>query len=195
MQQPVTHRMAAALVAAIMIAPCPRALGNQGEIGPGTEREQQAMALVQLFAGRLKPRLKQALSEGGPVHAIEVCSRVAPEIAVDISEQSGWQVTRVSTKNRNPAAAPDAWEAAAIETFEKQLAGGADPGALQMGEITADGYRFAKAQITEPLCLMCHGQSIAPDVAKALEAHYPGDRATGYEAGDIRGIFSLVGPK
>lgn len=154
--------------------------------------EQQAKTLIQQFAGQLKPKLKEAMEQGGSVHAIEVCATAAPEIATRLSAQSGWRITRVSSGNRNPDASPDEWEAAVIKTFESRLVQGADPESLEQGEITPQGYRFAKAQIAEPLCLSCHGQNIAPEVKKAIAAHYPGDRATGYEAGDIRGIFSLI---
>ena len=34
------------------------------------------------------------------------------------SEQSGWTIKRVSLRNRNPKAVPDAWERAALEEFD-----------------------------------------------------------------------------
>ncbi|MCB1124616.1 MAG: DUF3365 domain-containing protein, partial [Verrucomicrobiae bacterium] len=52
-------------------------------------------------------------------------------------------------------------------------------------------FRFMKAQAVEPLCLTCHGEKLAPDVTEALAKNYPGDAATGYQLGDIRGAFSL----
>ncbi len=157
--------------------------------------EQQAQSLVQQFAGRLKPKLQQGLASGGPVEAIAVCATEAPAIAAELSADSDWQVKRVSSRNRNPAASPDSWEAATIESFEQQLAAGAEPDSLQRGQMTPQGYRFARAQIAEPMCLMCHGQNIAEPVAEALARHYPQDQATGYRAGEIRGIFSLLKPE
>jgi hypothetical protein len=154
--------------------------------------EQQAKALIQQFAGQLKPKLKQAMEQGGPVYAIDICATAAPEIAARLSTQAGWRISRVSTGNRNPNATPDEWEAGVIKTFESRLAQGADPASLEQGETTPSGYRFAKAQLAEPLCLTCHGQTIAPEIQKALEVHYPEDQAIGYEAGDIRGIFSVI---
>ena len=49
-----------------------------------------------------------------------------------------------------------------------------------------------KAIPTQPLCLACHGQEIAPPVAEKLAELYPGDKATGFEEGDLRGAFVVV---
>jgi len=43
--------------------------------------ETQARSLVRAYVGRLQPTLKQALAEGGPTLAIEVCASKAPKIA------------------------------------------------------------------------------------------------------------------
>lgn len=179
-----------AVASAIIAMSAPAVAGEAST--PGNADEQQAMALVQEFAGQLRPKLQNAISEGGPVNAIEVCAVEAPKIAAELSARGGWQITRVSSRNRNPNAIPDPWEAAAIATFEEQLAAGADPATLKLSEITEQGYRFAKPQIAEPLCLTCHGQNLAPEVSSALASHYPHDKATGYEAGQIRGIFSVI---
>ncbi len=40
------------------------------------------------------------------------------------------------------------------------------------------------------LCVTCHGptDALAPDVKQVLATRYPGDQATGYALGDLRGI-------
>ena len=43
-------------------------------------------------------------------------------------------------------------------------------------------------------CLTCHGSSLAPDVAAQISDLYPQDRAVGFEAGDLRGVFWLEFP-
>ncbi|HSD70126.1 MAG TPA: DUF3365 domain-containing protein, partial [Woeseiaceae bacterium] len=54
--------------------------------------------------------------------------------------------------------------------------------------------RYMKAIPTGGLCLACHGSAIPDDVRGLLDDHYPHDRALGYEAGDMRGAFSVVWP-
>ncbi len=62
----------------------------------------------------------------------------------------------------------------------------------QQGQRT---YRYMKAIPTaEKPCLACHGKALAPQVRARLDALYPEDRATGYEAGEIRGAFTLSRP-
>jgi len=155
--------------------------------------EQKARSLVRTFAGQLKPALKEALTSGGPVAAIDVCASRAPMIAAQLSEASGWKVTRVSRRPRNiNSAQPDAWEQQVLERFEARLAAGEAPPALNYGEVVGSDFRYMQAQAVEPLCLLCHGESLSPEVQAALSQHYPQDRATGYRLGELRGAFSLL---
>lgn len=154
---------------------------------------EEASRLVQQFAGQLKPALKQALTEGGPVHAISVCAEEAPRIAQELSANSAWTVRRVSLKPRNAdSAQPDEWAREVLAKFDADQASGADPASLVHGEMDGHVYRFMRAQPVEPLCLTCHGKAVAPGVADALAKHYPDDRALGYDVGQIRGAFYLT---
>ena len=61
--------------------------------------------------------------------------------------------------------------------------------------VEKDGeQRLMKAQVTGGLCLVCHGKTIDPEVAKLLDQYYPSDTARGYGPGEIRGAFSLRRP-
>ena len=162
---------------------------------PGDPPEQEAKALAQAFVGRLKPRLKQALAEGGPGRAIEVCASAAPEIADSLSAESGWTVKRVSLKARNVSRAqPDNWERAVLQQFDRRQAAGEKPADINHGEVYRGAYRYMQAQGVEPICLVCHGQKVADAVQEALEVWYPDDRATGYSLGQVRGAISVAKP-
>lgn len=54
-------------------------------------------------------------------------------------------------------------------------------------------FRYTKGIRVQALCLKCHGQEqdISPNVKKLLNEHYPDDRATGYNVGDLRGTISI----
>lgn len=151
---------------------------------------------IKSFAGALQKQLKSAMADGGPTAAIEACNIAAPEIAKTASAASGWSVGRTSLKLRNPANAPDAWELAVLRDFEARKAAGEDPGTLDHAEIVAgEGqrtFRYMKAIGTQPVCIACHGTSIAPEVAARLDALYPEDQARGFAVGDIRGAFSIA---
>ena len=101
-------------------------------------------------------------------------------------------------KLRNPANAPDAWELAALRDFEARKAAEEGPATLdRAGFAVVDGkrtFRYMKAIGTQPVCTLRHGAAIAPEVAAALDALYPEDRARGFAVIDIRGAFSIVQP-
>lgn len=153
--------------------------------------QKEAISIIQRFGGQLKPKLKAAIQEGGPENAIEVCAEHAPKIAKQLSEETGWSVSRVSLKNRNPAAVPDDWEKEILEHWDKEVAKGVDVGTLAQGEILEKEFRFMKAQKAEGLCLTCHGETLAPAVQAKLKEKYPQDLATGYSLGQVRGAFSV----
>ncbi|MDO8909478.1 MAG: DUF3365 domain-containing protein [Pseudohongiella sp.] len=154
--------------------------------------QQEAAGIAGQFAGTLLPTLQQAMQEGGAVNGINVCSVQAPLIAQNLSEQSGWQVKRVSLKARNSAlATPDAWETAVLQEFDQRQQSGEPAGQINKAELVDGEFRYMQAQPTGPLCLSCHGTEIAPEVSAALAQHYPMDLATGYLEGQVRGAISL----
>jgi mono/diheme cytochrome c family protein len=113
------------------------------------------------------------------------------------SEQSGWAIRRVSLRNRNPKATPDAWERAALEDFDRRVAGGESPATLEKSEIVAKGdgkeYRYMKALPVQQVCLACHGpaEKLTPEVTAKLRALYPDDKGVGYSLGQIRGAMTI----
>jgi len=156
---------------------------------------KQAAALAQEFVSLLRPRLKQAMAEGGPAGAIAVCADVAPAIADSLSARSGWHVKRVSLKSRNASrAVPDDWERAVLLEFDRRQVAGEDAADISFGEVVASQYRYMQAQGVEPLCLLCHGKGLADDVEQTLRQYYPDDWATGYSLGQVRGAISVSRP-
>jgi len=155
----------------------------------------QGAELATQFVGTLLPTLQQAMQTAGPVNGIDVCAVQAPAIAQALSDQSGWQVKRVSLKARNSTlAVPDAWETRVLQEFEQRQQAGEAPAQINKAELVDGEFRYMQAQAAAPLCLTCHGTDIAADVAAALIRHYPDDMATGYLAGQIRGAISLRAP-
>ncbi len=155
------------------------------------EARQSAKAL----GGKLKGEVMKSMKAKGPVGTIDFCSKRAPKIAEEVSEQTGWQVGRTSLKYRNPGNKPDTWELAVLESFEQRKAAGEPAKTLEHGEVVAENgkkvYRYMKAIPTGKPCLSCHGEKLKPEVAAALDQLYPGDNARGFKLGDIRGAFTL----
>lgn len=173
------------------------ALGFAGTSFANTVELNQARELAKQFVGQLQPELGAAMKAGGPVNAIGVCQTKAPQIAQNLSASSGWDLKRVSLKNRAPTAKPDAWENKVLTQFDQQRANGADPATMEYSEIVQEKgqktFRYMKAIAIgqgQP-CLHCHGTNINDAVKQKLVELYPQDKATGYSEGQIRGAFSF----
>ncbi len=172
---------------------------------PALAAEEDALLTeARSVAAAMPPKLLEVLTEeiakGGPESAIGVCREKAPAMAKAASEKSGWAIRRVSLKNRNPKAVPDAWEKTVLEDFDRRVAAGEKPAAIEKGETVADGdrktYRYMKALPTQELCVQCHGtvDNIPPGVQARLRELYPDDKATGYSVGAIRGAITIKKP-
>ncbi len=166
----------------------PKAAADQPEVA-ATNGDPQRIALAakdELFK-RLSTRLIEAMSNGGPVAAIEVCSREAPKIAAAVGEEHGVAIGRTSFKLRNPENAPPEWARPSMDQRSEQ------PEFVSL----PDGGTGALLPIKlKTQCLACHGptEQIADDVMAKLTELYPDDQATGFNDGDLRGWFWVVVP-
>lgn len=168
---------------------------------PALAQDEPWLADAREVAGAVPPKLLEVLNtqiaKDGPASAVTVCNEKAPQMAKAASEKFGWAIRRVSLRNRNPKAVPDAWEQAALEDFDRRTTAGEKPATLEKYEVVETAgvkeYRYMKALPTQQVCLACHGPSekITPDVAKRLHTLYPADKATGYAIGQIRGAITI----
>lgn len=178
----------AAALAAIVSAP---AFAQEGNVLP--EVRQTAMSMPP----KLLEVLDAEIKKGGHAEAMVVCREKAPQMAKALSEAKGMQIRRVSLKNRNPKAVPDAWERRVLEDFDKRTQGGEKPAGLETSEIVMeDGkrvFRYMRALPTQDLCLACHGTDdrLDKDVKAKLKELYPDDKAVGYSAAQIRGAITV----
>lgn len=144
--------------------------------------------------------LTAEIERGGPASAIAVCRDEAPRLARAASEQTGWNVRRVSLRERNPKAMPDPWERAVLEDFDRRAAAGETPVTLERAEVVehqgGKAMRYMRALPVIELCTQCHGTSdrISPAVSARLAELYPRDKGTGYSVGQIRGAVTISKP-
>ena len=162
---------------------------------------ERAKTAAQAFSGRLRGRLQAAMAEGGPVAAVEVCHAEAPAIGEAVMAEHGVRLGRVALpgRNRHPAQAADDWRLAPLLAFQQAVEGGAAAG--EQVFVQRDGLppgvslRIMRGIATEPGCLACHGANVAADVRAAIARHYPGDAATGFAPGDLRGALWVEVPR
>jgi len=151
--------------------------------------QSAADSAIARFSSQLKAALQAAMKEGGPVNAIGVCNEMAPEIAAAHSVE-GWYLERVTDKSRNANNQADSTQLDLLAQFAV-----ADSAPAFIGRwvtsTTDTVYRYFKPIRVGELCLNCHGgqTQLAPGIAEKVAELYPEDMATGYQVGDLRGMF------
>lgn len=188
------HRHAIAITACLAALAAPALAASDDELI--AETKKTALGIPP----KLLAMVQEEIDKGSYHGAIAACSEKAPKMAAAASQNTGWAIRRVSLKNRNPKAVPDAWERAVLEDFDRRQAAGENPADLEKAEIVTDGgtrmVRYMKALPVQDVCVKCHGPAdqITSEVKAKLAEIYPDDKATGYKRGQIRGALTVKRP-
>ncbi len=156
--------------------------------------QEVSSLLVSSFMKDLKSELMKGVKDGGFENAINSCQIKAPEIEVKFTNDNptgtNWSIKRVTQKPRNQGNTADEHELKILELFaDKQ-------NKLALFDEWKDienkkDYYFYKPIYIGKFCLKCHGATDKIDnkAAVAIQDKYKDDKATGYEDGDLRGMF------
>lgn len=157
---------------------------------PAVEKADQAFTKLRTA---LLTRLTAALSQGGALTALSACHDAAPDIAREVRRTEGIQLGRTSHRLRNRENKPPAWAADHVSKGAGRPASEAQALVVDLG----DRVGVIRPIVTMGMCLNCHGpeEQLAPDVRETITALYPGDRATGFREGDLRGWMWAEVPK
>lgn len=162
---------------------------------PATDEERAAVIATEGAArklgGILKDKVKEAMTAGAPKSAASTCAELAQQLTGEVREVTGVAVGRASTRLRNPKNAPPPWVDRWLRDHESAPASAAEPERWIVDDPDGAVARVILPIGVEPLCLQCHGpkDSIDRGVREVLDRHYPGDAATGYAVGDLRGAL------
>ena len=151
---------------------------------------QIAKSAAQAAFERLSGELGAAIAEGGPTHAIPICSEKAGELTGEVAAAKGVTMVRLSDKPRNPGQRATGDDLAALEAMREKPA----PQLVRRD----DGSAVVRLPIVlgNPLCLKCHGgaDDIDAGTLSVLNERYPADEATGYRLDELRGIWRIEVP-
>ena len=184
------------LLLALLLAAC----SPDRQAAPSAETRSDAIAQAEAAAGQLMStlvsELSQAMKEGGPTQAVEVCSTIAQQKTEEIGASFGLSIRRVALRARNDLDRPNTREEAILEKWS-HTKGPIEP----LREVITNEQGNAVLHYMRPIllgdnCVACHGpeEQIQPDVLAAIRAHYPNDRATGFQPSDLRGAISVEVP-
>lgn len=142
--------------------------------------------------GVLGGQLQKAMKEGGVAQAVSYCNLAATPLTDSLSKVHNAVIRRTTLKPRNPKDAPTSSERFILENYEKSHKAGIE--LTPYVEAQGSEYTFFAPIFTNDLCLRCHGK-IGETLSEENYAHilenYPDDKAVGYEAGDLRGMWSI----
>ncbi len=158
------------------------------------EYVQQGDEIVASAGEKLSSTLMSKIQEGGIPEAVGFCNQSALPITSKMSAYHGAEIKRTSLKFRNPQNAPTEEETKVLKHFSEAMAQG--DSLRPVVQLEKDGRAHYYAPIlAQKKCLMCHGQlnrELSVAVDSIIKSRYPEDLATGYNEGDLRGMWSVT---
>lgn len=139
-------------------------------------------------------QLQQAMQTGGVAHAVQYCNIAAYPIADSLAKVYQATIRRATDRPRNALNALTEAEAEVFGRFQAQQAAG-EPIAPIVQTLKNGEYAVYAPIMMQPLCQNCHGQpseTIQDEHLALIRSLYPNDKATGYTAGDLRGMWSIT---
>lgn len=137
----------------------------------------------------LLSNVAKAIREGGVGYAVEFCHQHALPITDSMANLNKVYIQRLSDKNRNPDnviqtnADIEAWERVKKEKVD-----------FIMEEEKGKVVYYRPILLAMKTCMQCHGkvEEIKEEALQVIHEKYPEDKATGYELGDLRGMWKLT---
>ncbi|MDG2195034.1 MAG: DUF3365 domain-containing protein [Polaribacter sp.] len=141
----------------------------------------------------LGKNLMTAIQKEGTIAALKFCNNNAYSLVDSMSVLYNASIKRVSDKPRNKKNTANAEELKHITSFKTKV--------LNKQKINpfvkdnGDKVTFYAPIITNGMCLQCHGtleKELQPTVFSEIKKLYPEDKAVGYAANEVRGIWSIT---
>jgi len=138
----------------------------------------------------LLSNVMQAIKAGGPEYAVTFCNERAMPLTDSLAKANNCMIQRVSDKYRNPANKLTEYD----QEIWKQLNSSTPANPVLVAE-NGKMVFYKPIKIAMASCLTCHGtagKEINEKTAKIISEKYPNDLATGYEEGDLRGLWKIT---
>ena len=129
--------------------------------------------------------MNEELARGGAAAALTVYRDEAARLTANLGREHDMRIGRTSFRLRNPKNAPPEWAAPYVTQANARDAKTAPTRVIDMGPMVG----VIAPLETRETCTLCHGpqEKLPPAIVNAIRANYPGDRATGFTTGQVRG--------
>ena len=167
----------------------------------GQEKEKPAAVTNDLLAAGatitaeaqavLAKNLTGAINAGGAAHALAFCNTNAIPLTDSMAGILNAKLKRVTDKPRNPINLVSADELNYMAGMREEIAKGEKP-KPQLVNLPGGKHISYYPIMTNDHCLQCHGkeeENIKKATLEKIKALYPADRATGYLANELRGLW------
>lgn len=138
----------------------------------------------------LGQNLMGAIQAKGTIGALEFCNIQAIPLTDSMALHFHAKIKRVSDRNRNPNNKANPEELQYIQEFKDLVAANEAPKAVVLEK--GSKIQFYYPIITNSMCIQCHGKNVNEDVRQQIRKLYPNDLAVGYQANEVRGIWSIT---
>lgn len=173
----------------------PAAPASTSPVGTSSSARERARAAGADLGKTLRGALEQAVGANGPVAAIDFCRTQAPRLTQEVAARHGVRLGRTSLRVRSATNTPSAWQEEVLRDFAGKVGAETPPASLEYTAELDGTLRWARGLRTEAVCTVCHGANVAAPIAAELARRYPGDRATGFAEGDLRGVVWVEVPR
>ncbi len=153
---------------------------------------QTAKQSTKLLLKTLGSNMKKNMKAGGPMQALDFCSKEAYTLTEKVNKKlpKGVSVKRITLKERNPANLAQKDEAVILKALAKLKSANVILPKHIVEKVDADTYKVYKPLvINKKVCLKCHGNIQNKKLKAEMKKRYPHDRATHYKMGDLRGAI------
>lgn len=157
---------------------------------PEVDYLEQGRNFAMQAGAHLGSNLVAAVKEKGAAGAVSFCNHEAIPLTDSMAIALQARIKRVSDQPRNPDNQANEQELEYIQAAKQQLAKGEpiDPQLTDLGNTILGYYPIT----TNAMCLQCHGaprREIEQATLDVLHELYPDDKAQGYGANELRGIW------
>ncbi len=164
---------------------------RQSETAAANDYRVQGDSIIKVTFDTLRNALTSAIHNKGVQDAVVYCNENAYSITAVLASEN-ITIKRVAEKYRNPKNAPDSADMVQWRAF---AAAKANDDSLQPALIAGKHIiHYYKPILLQPMCASCHGVSgkdIPLSVVAAIDSLYPNDKAKGFSAGDLRGMWKV----
>ena len=152
--------------------------------------QEKGLEVSNSTQGTLLNAVAKAMQEGGTENAVAYCSKQAYPLLDSISMAEGYDICRISKKNRNPANALSTEMDQSIWSYYESNPSVKKDTLLMNEELNNIYHR--PIHLGMSTCLKCHGErgsDIDSTTYQLIHELYPTDKAIDYKLGELRGLW------